>query len=100
MPPPCPILDALATFPPPPPALTTAEDFLTANEGDAREYGDKDDSSFYTDEVRVEDLVEDLGLDVTMPPYDDANLGRLKVGKLTARAVHWSTVYWQWQSTE
>ncbi|CAN0549765.1 unnamed protein product, partial [Laminaria digitata] len=55
--------------------------FLTANEGDAREFGDEDDSTFYTDEVRVEDLAEELGLDVTVSPYDETNLGRLKVCK-------------------
>eukprot|EP00904_Undaria_pinnatifida_P006684 jgi/Undpi1/3145/HiC_scaffold_15.g06519.m1 len=53
--------------------------FLTANEGDAREYGDEDSADFYTDETRVADLAEEFGLDVTESPYDDANLGRLKV---------------------
>lgn len=59
--------------------MKTGKDFLTANEGDSREYGDEDDSSFYTDEVRVEDLAVELGLDTTMSPYDETNLGRLKV---------------------
>lgn len=62
-------------------------DFLTANEGDSREYGDEDSDDFYTDEARVEDLAIDLGFDATQSPYDDANLGRLKV------FIYWHTVW-------
>ncbi|CAM9613676.1 unnamed protein product, partial [Hapterophycus canaliculatus] len=53
--------------------------FLTANEGDAREYGEEDTADFFTDETRVEDLAIELGLDATMSPYNDDTLGRLKV---------------------
>lgn len=34
---------------------------------------------YYTDEIRVEDLAVELGFDATVAPYDEANLGRLKV---------------------
>lgn len=57
-----------------------SSDFLTANEGDAREYGEEDTAEFFTDETRVEDLAIELGLDATMAPYNDDTLGRLKVG--------------------
>ncbi|CAM9455187.1 unnamed protein product [Scytosiphon promiscuus] len=53
--------------------------FLTANEGDAREYGEEDTADFFTDETRVGDLAIELGLDATMAPYNDEALGRLKV---------------------
>lgn len=56
------------------------EDFLTANEGDGREYGDEDDEGFYTDEIRVEDLAEELGVNGTL--YGETMLGRLKVTKI------------------
>lgn len=52
-------------------------DFVTANEGDGREYGEENTDTFYTDEIRVEDLAIELGLNDTM--YSEANLGRLKV---------------------
>lgn len=54
-------------------------DFLTANEGDAREYGEEDTPEFFTDETRVADLAVALGFDATMAPYTDDALGRLKV---------------------
>ncbi|CBJ25800.1 alkaline phosphatase [Ectocarpus siliculosus] len=53
--------------------------FLTANEGDGREYGEEDTEEFFTDEIRVEDLATELGLDATMTPYTPEALGRLKV---------------------
>ncbi|CAN0237761.1 unnamed protein product, partial [Laminaria digitata] len=54
--------------------------FVTANEGDGREFGeDEDAADYYTDEIRVEDLAVELGYDATVAPYDEANLGRLKV---------------------
>eukprot|EP00904_Undaria_pinnatifida_P006682 jgi/Undpi1/3143/HiC_scaffold_15.g06517.m1 len=67
-----------------PDAITTfkaggARYFVTANEGDGREYGDEDASNYYTDEIRVEDLAVELGFDATESPYDETNLGRLKV---------------------
>lgn len=58
---------------------TTFPDFLTANEGDAREYGEEDTPDFFKDETRVGDLAIELGLDATMAPYADDALGRLKV---------------------
>lgn len=54
-------------------------DFLTANEGDGREYGEEDTPEFFTDEIRVADLAVELGLDATAHPYTDDALGRLKV---------------------
>lgn len=57
-------------------------DFVTANEGDGREFGeDEDAADYYTDEIRVEDLAVALGYDATVAPFDEANLGRLKVGE-------------------
>eukprot|EP00903_Cladosiphon_okamuranus_P012016 g11282.t1 len=53
--------------------------FLTANEGDGREYGEEDTPEFFTDETRVGDLAEELGLNITMSPYSEDALGRLKV---------------------
>ena len=59
----------------------THADFLTANEGDAREYGEEDTPEFFTDETRVADLAVELGLDATTAPYSDDALGRLKVSR-------------------
>eukprot|EP00752_Nemacystus_decipiens_P017246 g15450.t1 len=53
--------------------------FITANEGDGREYGEEDTPEFFTDETRVADLAVELGLDATMAPYTEDALGRLKV---------------------
>ncbi|CAN0424076.1 unnamed protein product [Ascophyllum nodosum] len=64
--------DAIATF-----ETGGKRYFLTANEGDSREYGDEDDEGFYTDEIRVEDLAEELGVNGTL--YGETMLGRLKV---------------------
>lgn len=58
------------------------QDFITANEGDSREYGDEgssDPDEFFTDETRVENLAEELGYDKDVAPYNDDTLGRLKV---------------------
>lgn len=64
--------DAIATF-----KTGGKRYFLTANEGDGREYGDEDTDGFYTDEIRVEDLADELGVNDTM--YGETMLGRLKV---------------------
>lgn len=57
-----------------------AADFLTANEGDGREYGEEDTPEFFTDETRVGDLAVELGFNASVAPYTDDLLGRLKVG--------------------
>ena len=60
--------------------ICNTQDFVTANEGDGREFGeDEDAADYYTDEIRVEDLAVELGYDATVAPFDEANLGRLKV---------------------
>lgn len=49
-----------------------------ANEGDSREYGEEDTETFFTDEIRIADLAEEMN--VTDILYtDEAQLGRLKV---------------------
>lgn len=60
--------------------LKKTSDFLTANEGDSREYGVEGTDGFFTDEIRVGDLAEELGLDPDDSPYSDDALGRLQVG--------------------
>lgn len=55
------------------------EDFLTTNEGNARELGEEDDENYYNEEIRVEDLAVELGYDADVAPYNDDTLGRLKV---------------------
>ncbi|CAM9235769.1 unnamed protein product, partial [Laminaria digitata] len=53
--------------------------FITANEGNERLFGDDKDSEYFSDEIRVQDLAVELGMDATVWPYDETNLGRLKV---------------------
>lgn len=60
-------------------------DFLTTNEGDARELGEEDDENYFSEEIRVEDLAMELGVDSSM--YKDDTLGRLKV----ERRLLWAT---------
>jgi len=59
---------------------STIADFITTNEGDARELGEEDDENYFSEEIRVEDLATVLGYDATKAPYNDDTLGRLKVG--------------------
>lgn len=54
-----------------------AADFLTTNEGDARELGEEDDENYFNEEIRVGELAMELGVDSSM--YKDDTLGRLKV---------------------
>ncbi|MCQ9340318.1 choice-of-anchor I family protein [Corynebacterium phoceense] len=57
--------------------------FATANEGDAREWGDEDGSGVYTDEAEIKDLIEDGKVceGVELPEgFDDTSFaGNLKV---------------------
>lgn len=57
--------------------------FATANEGDAREWGDEDGSGMYTDEAEIKDLIEDGKVceGVELPEgFDDTSFaGNLKV---------------------
>lgn len=78
---------------------SVAADFLTTNEGDARELGDEDDENYFLEEIRVEDLAVELGVDSSMmAAYSDDTLGRLKVrccfvpgsGRRRVCPVYWS----------
>lgn len=55
--------------------LLLREDFVTANEGDSREY--EDINVEYVDEIRVADLAAEMNM--TDSIYGDEVLGRLKV---------------------
>lgn len=67
---------------------------FSANEGDAREYGEEDEEGYYTNEIAIEDIEDNLDLKienyggyssqeefdtVTNTVYKDENLGKLKV---------------------
>ena len=57
--------------------------FATANEGDAREWGDEDGSGVYTDEAEIKDLIEDgkvcEGVELPEGFEDKSFAGNLKV---------------------
>ena len=69
--------------------LYETQDFLTANEGATREYGD------YEDEIRAKDLAEEFDLDLDSDAaeiYKNKRLGRLQVRRTPSYTLTRSTI--------